>query len=466
MKNKSLFFQFSIVLISLIIIISTVTGVILYESILRFSTEEVFKTIEYAQNKNIERSKLFEKLFGTSDKTVEEVELESSSRAVNHYICFIMNDGEYKRAQILANEILQNVAKEWEEEAKIQETGSKRYEKEINGKKIFYIINKTKIDDRILSKLSKKIDDFGYKFTVSFMWDTYKNELTRSLFLRLIWLLAIIILSVALVSIIFFRKISTQLNVLESSVNKISKRQWNEKISKFSNNEIGRIANSIDNMRQQLMEYDEEQKSYLHTISHNLKTPIMVINGYIQSIKEGVYPKGDLDSTIEVIDEETNKLKRMVGNILYINKLNYLSKYNNLIEQTKINPLIENTVEKIKIQRHELKWEVDVEDIKVNGSKEQWQMILDNLLDNQLRYANTVIKIGLTKENEKIVLKIYNDGVHINEENIEKIFKRFEKGEEGDTGLGLSIVKQVITILKGNIIAKNEEKGVSFIISL
>ena len=90
----------------------------------------------------------------------------------------------------------------------------------------------------------------------------------------------------------------------------------------------------------------------------------------------------------------------------------------------------------------------------------QMKIIIENILSNQVRYAQSTIGISLKKNRNRIVLKFYNDGEPLEDE--ENIFNIFKKGKKGESGLGLYIVKRLVLINCGNIEAYNEEFGVTF----
>ena len=123
--------------------------------------------------------------------------------------------------------------------------------------------------------------------------------------------------------------------------------------------------------------------------------------------------------------------------------------------------IINTEVEKFKFHRKELEFIVEFDKkSKFYGTNEHWETILDNLLSNFMRYANTTIKI-IAKQNKLI---LYNDGDNIDNNLLEGIFTPFRKGIKGEFGLGLSIVKKSLNIMNYDIEIKNDKKGVSFII--
>lgn len=98
---------------------------------------------------------------------------------------------------------------------------------------------------------------------------------------------------------------------------------------------------------------------------------------------------------------------------------------------------------------------------KFYGTVENWETILDNLLNNFMRYADKNIKIN-AKQNK---ITLYNDGPNIDNDFLEGIFTPFRKGIKGEFGLGLSIVEKTLKMMGYNITIQNEKKGVTFIIT-
>ena len=127
-----------------------------------------------------------------------------------------------------------------------------------------------------------------------------------------------------------------------------------------------------------------------------------------------------------------------------------------------ITEVLESSVKKFKMTRPDIKWQIDILDTKTSfkGTKDMWEAIIDNILSNFIRYAEKNIKI--TVKNHRIIL--YNDGPNIDEKILNDMFTPYKKGSKGQFGLGLSIVKKTLLLLGYSVIAKNEKKGISFII--
>ena len=194
-------------------------------------------------------------------------------------------------------------------------------------------------------------------------------------------------------------------------------------------------------------------------ISHDFKTPLTVIKSYIEAVDDDML---DAKEARKVVKEQVEKLENKVHSLLYLNKLNYikdLEQYHK--EKVDLKDVIESSITKFKIQRQDVKFTINYSgNTKFNGTFSLWEAIIDNLLNNFVRYANKVIKI--TIKNNKITL--YNDGPKIDEDVLNSIFSPYTKGMKGQFGLGLSIVKKTLSLLGYEINIQNERIGVSFII--
>ena len=213
-------------------------------------------------------------------------------------------------------------------------------------------------------------------------------------------------------------------------------------------------------MKETLKRQDEYKNQMYQNISHDFKTPITVIKSYIEGIEDGIETK---EEGLKVIKEQINKLELKVRSLLYLNKLNYIKDLDNIKkETTDVSRVIIESVEKFKLQTPNVKWDVNLQDKKCiyRGTFDMWEAIIDNLLNNFVRYADKSIKI--TIKNNKIIL--YNDGPNIDPNILNDIFTPYKKGVKGQFGLGLSIVKKTIMLLGYEISVHNEKKGISFII--
>jgi two-component system sensor histidine kinase CssS len=300
------------------------------------------------------------------------------------------------------------------------------------------------------------------------MWDTYMNTLSSTLFSRLLLVMAIMTVVSLVFIIVFSRYLTKPLKKLSEDVRMISKRNWDRPISLNRSDEIGELADSIENMRKSLSEQDREQQSMLQFISHELKTPVMVIRSYAQAIKDGIYPAGDLDSAIDVIDKEIQRMDLRVKDLLFITRLEYLSRHDLEKEEINLSELLEDTVGRFSFQRDDIDWNPNLKDFKTEVNEEQLAIAIENILSNQIRYAKSRIEVTMevNEREESLLIRFANDGEKVAETKLEELFKPFNKGVGGENGLGLSITRRIIELHGGAISIVNEGEFVATIVTL
>lgn len=449
LKSWPLSLQIWVFFSSVIVIIFLLLSLYFSVTIRGFFTDETYKTIEEAQENVIQKA-----ASGGSPK--EEVTTGSVSndiRDVKHVRFNFFND-EANLTKIEKFIPDTNTAdlflKKIKNQARNQVNTTQRYIQRTSSGRILYVI-RTKGNNK-------------GNFLVSYMWDTYRNALAANLMRRVFPIMIIALIFSLAAAKYLAQRLAIPLKELERKVKKIGKRQWHESINLDRDDEIGELSKSIEEMRKELVMQDEYEQTMLQQASHDLKTPLMVIRSYVKALEDGLYPKGDLDSTIKVIDSESERMQKRIKNLLYLTKIRYMSKHQNEYTEFPIKNLVEEIVDSFLYNERNIRFDMDISDITVRGEEEQWAVVFENLIDNELRYAKTLIKITIYENVENKYIVIYNDGEKIPEDKLTNIFGVFKKDKGGNFGLGLDIVKRIVTLYDGTIKAQNEDIGVSFII--
>lgn len=255
--------------------------------------------------------------------------------------------------------------------------------------------------------------------------------------------------------------IAKPLRELEAYTVRIAKKNWTAPIQSDSEDEIGRLIVSMNDMQKELKHADEEEKMFLQSISHDLKTPVMVIMSHAEAIIDGVYIES-VEKTAEIIKEEAVVLERKIKQLLYLNTLDYSLENNLEKEEVDLRKVVMHIVNRFEIINSKIEWDLELEDITIISNEEKLKVAIENILENGLRYAESKIVVTLKQEGEFAILDLYNDGPNIKPQHIDHIFKNFYKDKTGNFGLGLAITKKIIDFFKGDIVAVNREKGVSF----
>ncbi len=223
--------------------------------------------------------------------------------------------------------------------------------------------------------------------------------------------------------------------------------------------ELGDLANALVGMHKEIRRQEETKEEMIQNISHDLKTPIATIKSYAESIKDGIYPYDTLEKSVDVILDNANRLEKKVYSLLFLNRLDYVMDQEKETDKTTdMHQLVNDVLVSFKMIRPELTIEKDLSPAIFKGDEESWRVVLSNLLDNALRYAETNITVVL----KPYYLSIANDGPPMSSERVNTLFKPFEKGDKGKFGLGLSICYKVCNAYDFSIVAENLEKGVIF----
>lgn len=429
--KKSIFKEVLGAFLFLCLIFFTIIALLIPVALRRFFTDEAYQAIAVSQEVfilSLEDSSPNYDFFGNP--------LENNVRAVNH---MLYHNGKLYVADFpnvaLGEEMMKNGFS--------QKSDVQKYHAKSESGDIFYII---------------RLTDTG--FILSYLSESYIDNLTLSLYKSLVILLA----AAAILSIVpaFFlsKKITSPILTLIKKVDILREGNWDEVITDERKDEIGSLAKSVEHFRVELIKKNEAEREFLQNVSHELKTPVMVIESYAEAIKDEIYPKGSLISSLETISEETEKLKAKIENLLMINRLRYFEGKSQTKVEFEMCNLIKKILEKFSLQKPDLVLDLKLEEWTLFSNLEAWEAAIENLVDNQFRFAKSVIKI----ESKDGFIKIQNDGPPLSSDFLPHAFEKFKKGDGGHFGLGLSIVKSVAESSGFSVIAINEENKATFIL--
>lgn len=287
----------------------------------------------------------------------------------------------------------------------------------------------------------------------------YILDMKKNIFSIILLIVGITFALVSIIVILWSNNLVSRIKKLKEKIDNIDNYDYSFDTSYSYDDELQTLDLAVDNMRVYLKENETYKNQMYQNISHDFKTPITVMKSYIEASEDGVETK---EKTLEIIKEQLNKLEIKVHSLLYLNKLNYIKDQKNVVKTSvDIKGIINNSARQFKTARNDVKLTIDMDDNTIfRGSENMWEAIIDNILNNFIRYAKKEVKI--TVKNNKITL--YNDGPNIEENILNDIFTPYEKGIKGVFGLGLSIVKKTLQFLKYDITVENAKNGVKFII--
>lgn len=278
--------------------------------------------------------------------------------------------------------------------------------------------------------------------------------------------------------IVHFIYVHRPIKDISKAITEYGKGNLSYRVKAHHQDEIGRLAASLDYMASELNESEQFQQKFLSNISHDFRSPLTSIKGYLEAIADGTVPPEMINKYINIILFETDRLTKLTSNILTLNELDPKAVR---LEQTNfdINPIIRHTIESFegtcKKKRIQFKLTLSGENAYVYADKSKIQQVIYNLVDNAIKFSNenSVIYITLKEKGEKLYVSVKDTGCGIPKDSIDKVWDRFYKSDSSrgrdkkGSGLGLSITKEIIQAHSETIdVISTEGVGTEFIFSL
>lgn len=288
---------------------------------------------------------------------------------------------------------------------------------------------------------------------------------------EIIWISAVLAIIISCIVIYYLSQkiIINPLKNINYVADKISKGEVEKRVHIKSKDEIGELAKSFNTMADSLEKVENNRREFISNVSHEIRSPITSIKGFIGGMIDGVIPAKKQNYYLSVTYSEIQRLTRLVNDLLDLSAIE-AGQFKLRIEEIDINEIIRLCVIKFetKINSKKLKVDVLLEDDKlyVAADKDRITQVVTNLIDNAIKYSNNGgnVKISTKVKGEKVIVSIYDDGPGIPEYDLKHIWDRFYKVDKSrtskmSTGLGLSIVRSILTQLGEDIWAENKESG-------
>ena len=210
----------------------------------------------------------------------------------------------------------------------------------------------------------------------------------------------------------------------------------------------------------------ERQQTFFQNASHELKTPLMAIQGYAEGIQAGVMDTG---SAAEVILEESDRMTGLVEELLDISKID-MGRQPLTLSETDIRELLYDSIRAVEpaaaASGITIAPDFPEEPVMVKCDDTQMRRAVTNILTNGLRYAHSQLCLTCRPDKRNVIIRIQDDGDGIAEGDLPHIFERFYMGKSGKSGIGLALTKEIIHLHKGTIRAYNGDGGAVFEITL
>lgn len=296
-----------------------------------------------------------------------------------------------------------------------------------------------------------------------------------SMFALFIMILVLCLLIGAIVTAFVSKWFFNPIKKLRIAMGQVADGDFSVRISaKSSSKEMQELCSGFNLMAHELTSTEILQSDFVSNVSHEFKTPINAIEGYTTLLQDCDNLDEEHKQYIEKILFNTKRLSTLVGNVLLLSKIE-----NQEIQSNQTTFRLDEQIRQ-SIVALEPAWtakdmdlDVELEDVSYTGSEALLHHIWDNLIGNAIKFSPelSLVKVSLKKEETGIVFSVADNGPGLSEESMKHLFDKFYQAdttrkEEGN-GLGLALVKRILTIIDGEITAENlAEGGCKFVVKL
>lgn len=303
----------------------------------------------------------------------------------------------------------------------------------------------------------------------------YSYELLHVVYITLLFIFLLAFVILFSFSLLIYRPIRKITSVADAYID----GDFSQKMNIHTHDELGHLAAVFDYMANELNTLEDDQRKFVSNVSHDFRSPLTSIKGYIEAILDGTIPYEMQDKYLNIILFETERLNKLTSSLLELNKFGSHGKTILYIKSFDINYIIRMTAlafEGICSEKHiSIELILSGQTLFVTADMAKIQQVIYNLTDNAIKFSHpdSSITIETTEKNDKVFVSVKDSGIGIPNDSLKKIWERFYKTDvsrgkdKRGTGLGLSIVKEIIQAHDENInVISTEGVGTEFIFTL
>lgn len=249
-------------------------------------------------------------------------------------------------------------------------------------------------------------------------------------------------------------RLSLRIRRMSDAARRIAKGRFDIRLQSKPKDELGELAESLNHMSEELAGLDRMRREFLANVSHDLRSPLTSIGGYVEAMIDGTIPQERNGTYLGLIREQTRRMNRLVDDLLEVARME--------AGQVEIHPADYNITEWVRrllaafdpdFTRRQLTFSLlgDQDDVWVRADPHRIDQVLSNLLLNAIQFSpnGKSVEVSIERRGDRAVIGVHDHGVGISETNLEKIWQRFYKSDKArsvhsGSGLGLSIVQHIL----------------------
>lgn len=309
---------------------------------------------------------------------------------------------------------------------------------------------------------------------------TSVTDALRPVYIKIAISGVVVMLFVALITYLVARRINRPLKEIGEGAHRFAAGDLSYRLNIQSPGEIAVLAESMNQMAGQLKKLESIRSDFVANVSHELKTPITAIKGFIETLKEGaIEDPENARHFIEIISKHSDRLGEIIEDLLSLSRIEQESEKDGIqLERDSINTIINAAVTMCMSKAGERGIEIDIasgDDLEINMNSALLEQAIINLIDNAIKYSDGGKKIVIesSHQNGEVLISITDQGYGIPKNHQARIFERFYRIDKsrsrslGGTGLGLAIVKHIVSAHNGRITLESKPgSGSKFTIHL
>lgn len=275
------------------------------------------------------------------------------------------------------------------------------------------------------------------------------------------------------ISILFSYMITRPIKKVQKAALKIANQEFDEPLKMKSKDEIGSLANSINTMREQLKEtirqlheeinhvkeLENLRKDFINQFTHEMKTPLGIINGYSELIEEAENDE-EVEKYLDIINRETSRINQLIQSMLSLSRLE-AGKVELNLESFDLEDLITEIIDEYEVlfMQKNMKVEVISQNKELYADRKLISIVIHNFLSNAIKHTIENRKIMITLNHG---LTVYNEGKQIPKEQLQNIWYTFVTHDQEGSGLGLAICQAILELHHFDYGVQNKDSGVEF----
>ena len=284
-------------------------------------------------------------------------------------------------------------------------------------------------------------------------WRDLRDSTVQVIVAASLW----VMLAALIATYFITERIVTPLKEMSRAAKSFAAGKFDVRVPVHGNDEVADLARAMNNMSQSLEALDNMRTSFMANVSHDLRTPMTTISGFIDGILDGVIPAEQQTYYLGIVSEEVKRLSRLVSQLLDLSRIQagdrkFVSAPFDICEVSRL--ILISFEHKIDEKRLEVEFECEQENMFVLADRDAMYQIVYNLVDNAVKFSKErgVLRISLdtVKKGQKVRIRVYNQGQGIAKEDLPYVFERFYKNDKSrgldkkGVGLGLYISKTIV----------------------